>query len=360
MRILNIIPCLSAGGAERHLSYLAPALVQKGHSVHIAYSKEGSAKPELSGVSLHNLKSRSNYDPYLLWQIVILIRKIKPDTVHTWLLQMNILGGIAALLNRTKWVVSEQSSGSGYHQTMKHFLHNAVCSKANIIVSNSRGGDLYWKSKTPSVARYIVPNGSPLKDIQAIEPNLPQGLIGITKPIILYVGRLVSDSTSEKNVKRLLETLFHIKTRINFHCVLCGEGPQELELRSLRHSLGLDDVVFFAGFLPEESVWALMKKASVFVSISAFEGCPNAVIESMACGCTLVVSDIPAHRDILDEKSAIFVDPSNIQQVANGILKVLSDSDTSRKLSINAKEKSKQWSISRMVDKWEEVYLNHI
>ncbi len=55
------------------------------------------------------------------------------------------------------------------------------------------------------------------------------------------------------------------------------------------------------------SVWALMKKASVFVSLSAYEGCPNTVMEAMACGCPIIVSDIPEHREILDEQSALFV-----------------------------------------------------
>ena len=83
--------------------------------------------------------------------------------------------------------------------------------------------------------------------------------------------------------------------------ILCGEGPQRSELEVMRHKLGLDADVHFTGHLPAASVWALMKKASVFVSLSAYEGCPNTVMEAMACGCPLVLSDIPAHREILDE-----------------------------------------------------------
>ena len=95
IRILHLIHSLSGGGAERQFSYLAPELARMGHNVHVAYSNEGPEKPELPGVVLHRLKSLSNYDPYLLWQLIRLIRHIKPDIIQTWIPQMDILGGIA-------------------------------------------------------------------------------------------------------------------------------------------------------------------------------------------------------------------------------------------------------------------------
>ena len=71
MRILHLIPNLSGGGAEQQLSYLAPELACMGHDVYIAYSKEGPYKSELHGVVLHPLRALSNYDPYLLGQLVL-------------------------------------------------------------------------------------------------------------------------------------------------------------------------------------------------------------------------------------------------------------------------------------------------
>ena len=119
MRILHLLPNLSGGGAERQFSYLAPELARMGHDVHLAYSKEGPDKPELPGVVLHQLKLRSNYDPYLLLQLVRLIRRIKPDIIHTWILQMDILGGIAARLNRIPWIFREPNSALAYSMTWK-------------------------------------------------------------------------------------------------------------------------------------------------------------------------------------------------------------------------------------------------
>jgi glycosyltransferase involved in cell wall biosynthesis len=356
IRILNCIPALSIGGAEQQLSYLAPELVRMGHDVHIAYSKEGYCMPELSGVVLHHLKSRSNYDPYLFWQLLRLIRKLKPDIIHTWILQMDILGGIAARLCGVPWIFREPSSAMAYPPTWKYRLRAWVGSGASAIVSNSRGGDEYWKTQLPHKCRYLVPNGLPVQEIDRIPAALPLELAQPEVPIVLYVGRLSSDVTAAKNLRAFLEVLARVRQKQKILGVLCGEGPQRGELEGLRHKLGLDGDVHFTGHLPIASVWALMKKASVFVSLSAYEGCPNAVMEAMACGCSLVLSDIPAHREILDESCALFVDPSNIQQTADTIVHALCEAKASQGRALIAKQKAQEWSIAGTVRNFERVY----
>lgn len=356
IKILNLIPALSGGGAERQLSYLAPELVSMGNDVHIAYSKEGPQKPEFPGVVLHQLKSRSNYDPYLLWQLVRLIRHIKPDIIHTWIMQMDILGGIAAKFNGIPRVFREPSSALAYPPNWKNRLRVWVGSGASTIVSNSQGGDEYWKTKLPYSRRYVVPNGLPLQEIDRTPTALPLGLTQPESPIVLYVGRLSSDITATKNLRAFLEVLVCVRKKQKVAGIVCGDGPQRAELETLRHKLGLDADVHFTGHLPAASVWALMKKASVFVSLSAYEGCPNTVMEAMTCGCPLVLSDIPAHREILDENCALFVDPANVQQAANIIVQALRNKEASQVRALIAKQKTRGWSVAEMAQNWERVY----
>jgi glycosyltransferase involved in cell wall biosynthesis len=99
-----------------------------------------------------------------------------------------------------------------------------------------------------------------------------------------------------------------------------------------------------------------MKKASVFVSLSAYEGCPNAVMEAVACGCSIVLSDIAAHREILDESCARFVDPFNIHQTVDAIAQALCDVDTSEGRVLKVKQRLQEWSIVEMARKWEDIY----
>lgn len=357
MRLLHLIPNLSGGGAERQLSYLAPELVRMGHDVHIAYSKEGANKPELPGVVLHQFKSRSNYDPYLLWQLFRIIRRIKPDIIHTWILQMNILGGIVSRLNGIPWILSEVSSAMAYPPTWKIRLRDRLSSGTTAIVSNSAGGNEYWKTQLPYSRRYVIPNGLPVHEIDGTVPELPAGLANPKAPIVLYVGRLIAN----KNLTFFLEAVAHVRQKQEVLVILCGEGPQRAEMEALRRKLGLDEDVYFTGYLPaDSSVWALMKKSSILVSLSAYEGSPNTVMEAMVCGCPLVLSDIPAHREILDESCTLFVDTSNTKQTADTIVQALRDADASKGRALIAKQKAQKWSITEMACNYERVYKKFI
>jgi glycosyltransferase involved in cell wall biosynthesis len=353
MRILNLIHSLSSGGAERQLRYLAPELVRMGYDIHVAYSNEGPDRPELPGVALHRLKSLSNYDPYLLWQLIRLIRQIKPDIIQTWIPQMDILGGIAAKLCRTPLILREPSSGLVHTQMWKNYLRVRIGSGANAIVSNSRGGDEYWKTIIPDHRHYVVSNALPVDEIDATAAALPQGMTKPELPIMLYVGRM---EEKQKRPKLFLEALACVRQKKKVFGVLCGEGPQRSELEMLKHERGLDGDVHFTGYLPANSIWAMMKKVSVLLSLSLSEGCPNAVMEAMACGCPLVISDIPAHREILDESCALFADPSNVQQTAGAIMQVLNNTESSKERALLAKQKTQAWSIAEMARNYERVY----
>jgi len=247
LRILHLLPNLSGGGAERQFGYLAPELVRMGHRVDVAYLENGPTKPALRYVTLHKLVAINNYDPYLLWQLVRLTRRIKPDIIHTWILQMNILGAITARLTGIPWILREPSSAMAYPPTWKNRLRVLVGSGASAIVSNSRGGEEYWKTQLPYSRRYVISNGLPVHEIDRIVGALSNELSKSEAPIVLYVGRLTSDGSAAKNLKAFLETLACVRQQQTVLGVLCGQGLQRSELEVLRDNLGLDtDVHFFA------------------------------------------------------------------------------------------------------------------
>jgi glycosyltransferase involved in cell wall biosynthesis len=292
----------------------------------------------------------------LLWRLVRLVRRIRPDIIHTWILQMDILGGVTARINGIPWILREPSSAMAYPPTWKHRLRLRVGSTANAVISNSFGGDEYWKTSLPFSRRSVIRNGLPLPEIDWTAAALPPGLPKFEAPIVLFVGRLTEYGSAAKNLKALLEALASVRRERNLSGIFCGEGPHRSELEGLRNRLGLDADVHFTGYLPAASVWGLMKTAEVFVSLSAYEGCPNTVMEAMACGCPLVISDIPAHREILDEEMALFVDLNRPEQIAAAMRQVLAAPDEARRRVCAARGRVADWSVASMAARFEQLY----
>jgi len=355
MRILHLIPKLSNGGTEKQLEYLNRGLISLGHDVHIAYLNESENYIIHPNVILHKLKAKSNHDPLLLIQVRRLIKRIQPDVLHTWILQMDIIGGLAALISGIPFILREPSSEMAYKGGWKNRLRVLIGQKANAIVANSLGGVEYWKKFAPGSKCYKISNGVPLDEINAFTGALPEH-IKTDLPIVLYVGRLAADVSASKNLINLLKAVSIVCKTNEVLCILCGDGPQISSLQLLSKDLGLKDNILFTKHLSASAVWTLMKKSTIFISLSEYEGCPNSVLEAIACGCPLVLSDIPAHREILSKNQTKFVDHTNVQLIADSIVKVLRHSDKSKEQAIINKQIINEWSIGKMTQEFLKVY----
>lgn len=358
MKILHLIHRLNGGGAERQLCYLAPALVKLGHEVHIIYHQRALGSLDLPGVVLHKIDASSNVDPFLFWQTYRITKEIQPDLINTWIMQMDIIGGIISCWLGIPWVLREPSSKDAYPPTIKFGTRAFLASYAAKIISNSENGNNYWKPIVQEKRLCVVRNGVPLKAIASISGNNEKCVEGLVMPFFLSVGRLTCDATGNKNLKSLLSAVISLQNYTEFGLAICGDGPQSGELLEICENHSLGRRVQFLGEREADIIWQLMKSSEAYISLSAFEGCPNTVLEAMACECPLIVSDIPAHREILDENSALFVDPANIQQVSDAIMNILSNPVNARLRAKSAFEKVQKWDVEEMAKNYEKAYFS--
>jgi len=355
MRILHCIPGFARGGTERRLSYLAAEQARSGHEVHIAFMYNGPNRGRLSacGVALYQLRAAGNYDPRILFRLVQIISRASPDIVHTWLTQMDIFGGLAATVSGRPFVMSEPSSEQAYPTTWKNMVRGWIARRAGAIISNSLGGEAYWRRRMPRTLRYVIPNGLPFEEI---ERTLPCELsdLGIDSPgsLILNVGMF----RHEKNLLNMVRALAFVVSDLPANVVLCGEGPVRPAIQWLAGELGIGRCLHFLG--DSARVWSLMKRADVLVAVSKFEGRPNAVIEAIACGCPLVVSDIAAHREVVDEDCAYLVDPTDPSDIARGIRRALRFPWEAKGKAERAKARTAAWSVQAMANLHEKAYAD--
>jgi len=326
-------------------------LAQRGHEVHVSSVVGGPNLERLkaAGVVWHQVHAFGNHDPLIFAQLLGLIRRLRPDVVQTSLAQMDICGGIAALLTNTRWVVRESSSAPLYSTGLKNHLRMRLGRHANAVVSNSAGGRRYWSSALAANFLHIIPNAVPFDEIAGTRRD--ETVNTSSEKIVLYAGRM----DSGKNVDSLMVALNHLMTAVPFVTILCGDGPLRSSLQALAERLGFGHRMIFTGYTTK--LWGLMKSADAFVYLTKYEGCPNVVLEAMACGCPLIVSDIPAHREILDEGTAYFVDPLNPQAAADAIKAALESDRIADGRTARAKTRVAARTIEKMADQYEQLYL---
>jgi glycosyltransferase involved in cell wall biosynthesis len=356
MRILHCIPSMLGGGAERQLAYLAAEQSKRGYQVEVALLFDGPNGDRLrcSGVTIHSLSHRGIHDPYLMIQLIRLIRSTRPDIVQSWLRQMDILGGMAAQWTRVPWILSERSSALGHPPSVKNRLRVWLGVRAQAIVSNSSGGDAYWELCGYARARrHVIHNGLPWDEIDRIPSYRPDsGTLAEGQRIVLYAGRM----SSEKNVNNMISGIREAAAQVSLSTYMCGEGVLQSEVEDLIHNDRLSGMISLQGYVTD--VWSWMKGADVFISLSLIEGQPNAVLEAIACGCPVVLSDIPAHREIVNAEMALFVNPHSPTEISEALITTLKAPVEARRRAELAKGWIADHTIPAMAEAYERVYRN--
>lgn len=143
-------------------------------------------------------------------------------------------------------------------------------------------------------------------------------------PKLLAVGRL----TPQKGHRYLVDALPAVLQRFpKAQVLIAGDGPLREELATAASTGGVEDHLVLAGV--RHDVPALLKAADMFVFPSLWEGAAGALAEALGMAAPVVVSDIPAHRELVHE-AACFVTPRNAAALAEGLSRAIDDIDNRR------------------------------
>ena len=110
---------------------------------------------------------------------------------------------------------------------------------------------------------------------------------GQTVPVIVGAGRL----TPEKGFASLIRAFNQVRQQKDCKLLILGEGPLRRDLEQLAAELGLSDSISMPGYCANP--FAYMKKSSLFVLSSVWEGSGNVLVEALALGIPSVSTDCP-------------------------------------------------------------------
>ncbi len=190
-----------------------------------------------------------------------------------------------------------------------------------IAVSNSTKRDLQDKIGLPSRKISVVYEGVDLNLFNKPEQSFNQKIIKKYKlekdNYFLFVGTI----QPRKNLLNLIRAyyLYIQKTNMPYKLVLAGsKGWKSDEIYSLPKELGIEDKVYFPGFIPESELSSLMSSAHAFLYPSLFEGFGLPILEAQACGCPVLTSNTSSMPEVAGE-TALLVKPNNPDLITKGM-----------------------------------------
>ena len=361
MRLAIYVPSLRGGGAERVMVTLANGFAERGYEVDLVLAKaEGPYLKEVAdAVRVVDLKSTRVLTS--LPGLVRYLRRVRPRALLSALGHANVVAVVAKVLARvpTRVVVSERNNFSVLKKHTKSlstslvgWLMRLTYRRADGVTAVSGGVavDLAAGIGLPRSSIDVVYNPVEtvaLHELANEEVNDPWFQAG-EPPVVLGVGRL----ESQKGFADLIRAFGMLRNTHHARLMVLGEGSLRLDLEGLVRRLGLEHEVRLPGFV--DNPYSFMRRASVFVLSSGWEGLPNVLIQAMACGTPVVSTACPSGPDeILDNgRWGRLVPVGDVDALAAAMAETLDENEHP-----DVATRAAEFSVDRAVDGYLEVML---
>ncbi len=364
LRILYVIPTLDQSGAEKQLQLLATGLSASDFEIRVvALNRGGFYEKHLrdAQIPVDILKKRFRIDPVTHFRLKKIIREFQPDLVHSWLFAAN--SHVRMLRKRnSKWkcVVSERCVDSWKAGWQLQLDRRLIQSTDAMVVNSTSVAEFYQQQGIPESLIQIINNGievpERLSAAQADESRkswrrrngLPEEAY-----IVLSIGRLAR----QKRLDSLLWAthMFSLSEK-NVRTVFVGDGPEREYLLQLIEKYEIEGWAHFLGHQTETA--ELFQYADAFWLGSDFEGQSNSLMEAMAWGLPVVVSDIPPNRELVTHQvNGIIVPTGDSAAFAKAIRQFKNDPEQAIKLGDAARQTMQEkFSVSQMIEEHTRLY----
>lgn len=359
MRILYLITGLGVGGAEKVVTSLADEMAGRGHTVVIAYlTGPALMKPENELITIESLKLESarNFISSFV-ALIRLVRRFRPDVVHSHMVHANILARLARPFCSVKRLVSTaHSNNEGGKLRMLVYRLTDFLADVTTNVSEHAVHAFELQGAVKKGTMLAIHNGvcTDTYGFNAIARDELRAEFSIVsgKICLLAVGRLYE----EKDYPNLFNALARLSESHNdYHLIVAGGGPEHSRLVELARALGVQDKITFAGV--RRDICRLMSAADIFVLPSAWEGFGLVVAEAMACERVVVATNSGGVAEVLGN-CGYLVPPQSPGQLAEALEKACALDAISRSgIGKSARQRViDHYSLAASADKWEALY----
>lgn len=346
MKIMQVIPYFCFGGAEimcENLTYALKNAGQEVFAVSLYHDRTPIARRmEEAGIRIVYLDKKLGLDLSMVPKLIKIIRRERPDVVHTHL-DVIKYAVLAAKLAGVKKCV--------------HTVHSLADREAEGRVQKIINGFYFcrgWSvpvALTPEVRNSVAEfYGIPLRRVPVIYNGIdlsrcvPKTTYETGETVtILHVGRF----DVPKNHPGLLEAFrLLLETHPECRLRLVGDGELRPDMEKLAREKGIADFVEFCGM--QSNVYPYLHDADIFTLPSIYEGNPMTIIEAMGTGLPIVASRVGGIPDMIsDGESGLLVEPEP-QSICAGLTRLVGDAALRQRLGLAARKQSQTFSAEHM------------
>lgn len=330
----------------------------RGHYVHLITFHNTD---QIDCVEVHNLK----YSSKLLYPIRILavkkaIKKIHPDILHAH--YVSNYGVYAAFVDFKPFVVSSWGSDVSIEpkeSMIKKCLVRYVLKKADLITVDSESSiKLVMNFGAHCEKVRLIGHGVNLKIFNPLaeDKKLKEKLkIPITSPVVISTRSLEPIYDVETLIKAVPIVLRSIS---DAYFIIACDGSLKRKLETMADELRVLSNVRFVGLVSQVELAQLLCSSDVYVSTSLSDTTSVSLLEAMACGLPVVVTELEGNMEwIKNEMNGFLFPKGDFRMLADRIIYLLRNDDIRRKFgAINTQIVKERADYEKEMGKMEELY----
>lgn len=311
MKILHFIWSMGVGGAESMLVDIVNNQVEI-HEVYLLIGNCIESDSIISNISkkvkiLRLNRAPGSRNPYYLLKLNWLIHRLSPDILHTH--SENLIK--ALWCKKIKKVVTIHDSLSDLNKSLLEY-------DSIVAISNAVKNDIVFK--LPKATPLVIYNGIDFKQIKPIK-KMKTG-----KFKIVQIGRLFHQQKGQDVLLRAIDYLCHHYNFTDFHVDFIGDGTSFEYLSKMAADLHISEFCRFLGRQTRTQIYSSLCEYDLLVQPSNLEGFGLTIVEGMASGLPVLVSDIDGPMEIIQGgKYGYFFHVGNYVDCADKLFEIARD-----------------------------------
>ncbi len=371
IKVLQVIPDIGAGGAERLVVDICNNLSQQKNIelVLLTFSTNNAYKDITSRINM--ISCIVKYSPKILRKDIINVEELdavidnfKPDIIHTHLLEadqivhQHIHHGII-------YITSPHSNKNFYKKTtlsklfskdeiIRIILRKRLIKKYNkcshFFITNSQNAYDFYKTNL-NVGVSFIKNLGGATDLSRFKPT---DILQQPKPIKLLTVGSLNKNKNQIFILRAVKKLLNAGYKAHLNIIGTGEEQEALEKYIKENDL--NDYVSLLGHVttPEKYYWT----SSLYIHSSKQEGFGLVLSEAMACGLPCIALDNIGDREIIQNGiNGYIIRPDDMEGFCNKIIETSNNESLYKTLQKGAIETSKKFDISHYVNELISIYI---